>query len=344
MVFYGWWTKTRLLAICFVLISYLMYLVGLYCIIVEDSAWTSEVSSHSPFRSSTVEALIVFCVALFLEKIYLTGLLYVQVMQEQFYFPGIGAVCAFFGILCFVFAGNLSISYGRELFSTAFPAIANVSSDLPASIRPKVILAFAGTLLNGLSWLFVVFLGMTKTHSFSQDTGLRMSQNKISNTCIYVSVRMVIFITALYYSVVNWNMLISNTFPDFVHSVYVMYLFFPYLISLSISECIGESRVTKGVVLSIISVFMTFVIKNLLNLAGTIYHCSSHWTQQCIEQNPVYYSTMISSGIAGMLLWMCISELWPNSGNNSSSSRDEPSDLPGVVLSLEEGCSKSSVI
>ena len=39
-------------------------------------------------------------------------------------------------------------------------------------------------------------------------------------------------------------------------------------------------------------------------------------------------------GIAGMLLWMCISELWPNSGNNSSSSRDEPPDLPGVVLSL----------
>ena len=46
-------------------------------------------------------------------------------------------------------------------------------------------------------------------------------------------------------------------------------------------------------------------------------------------------------GTAGtcMLLWMCISELWPNSGNNSLSSRDEPPDLPGVVLSLiEEQC------
>ena len=319
MVFYGWWTKTHLLALCFILISYLMYLVGLYCIIVEHSAWIKELPPNAPFHSSTIEAFIVFCVGLFLEKICLTGLLYEQVMQEQFYFPGIGALCAFVSILCFVFAGNLSISYGRELFSTAFPAIRNVSSDQMASIRPKFILAFTGTLLNGLSWLFVVFLGMTKTHSFSQDTGLRMSQNKISN--IYVSVRTVIFITALYYSVVNWNMLVSNIFPDFVHSVYVMYLFFPYLTSLSISECIGDSRVTKGVVLSIISVFMTFVIKNLLNLAGTIYHCSSHWTQQCIEQNPVYYSTMISSGIAGMLLWMCISELWPNSGNNSSSSR-----------------------
>ena len=333
MVFYSWWTKTCLLALCFVLISYLMYLVGLYCIIVEDSARISEVSSHSPFHSSVVDALIVFCVVLFLEKICLTGLLYVQITREKSYFPGISAVwCAFFSILCFVCAGYLSVSYERELFST-FPAIAgNVSFDQTASsIHPKFILAFLGTLLNGLSWLFVIFLGMTKTHSFlTQDT--RLPQDKISN--LYVSVRMIIFITALYYSVANWNLVVSNIFPDFVHSVYVMYLFFPYLTSLSISECIGDSRLTKGVILSIITIFVSFLLKNLLDLARIIYHCSSDWTQlQCIEQNPVYYSTVISSGIAGILLWMCIGELWPNSSNNSSSPRY---DLPGGVLSLEE--------
>lgn len=104
-------------------------------------------------------------------------------------------------------------------------------------------------------------------------------------------------------------LMVSNMFPDCIHSIYTMYLFFPYLISLSISKFIEDSRATRGVILSIISMFMALLIKNMLDLAGTIYHCSSHWTQQCIEQNPVYYSTMISNCIAGILLWMCISEL-----------------------------------
>ena len=138
---------------------------------------------------------------------------------------------------------------------------------------------------------------------------------------------MVVFIAALYCSVMTWRLMVLNMFPDFTPSIYTMYLFIPYLISLSISECIKDSRVSRGVLLSIICVFMAFLVKNLLDLAGTIYHCRSHWTQHCIERNPIYYSAMISIGTAGILLWMGISELWPLSDRNSSNSREKPSYL-----------------
>ena len=337
IVFYGW-TKTHLLGLCFILISYLIYLVGIHCMTVEDST-----SLHVPFHLSIAEALIVFCVILFfLEKICLSGLLYVQA-HEQFYFLVVGTMCEFSSILYFVFAGDLSISFEMDLFSSAFPAAnASVSSNQMVPMHPKFILALAGTLLKGLSWIFIIFLAMAKTYSFSHQD-ITMHRNNISNFC--VSVRMVIFIAALYYSIVMWTMMVSSMFPDFIPFIYTMYLFYPYLISLAISECIDDSRVTRGVFLSIISVFMTFLVKNLLDLVGTICLCSSHWTQQCIEQNPIYYSTMVSNGVAGVLLWMCISEFWPLSDKNPLpiSSRDKPSDL-SEALALEEGYLKTLFI
>ena len=105
-----------------------------------------------------------------------------------------------------------------------------------------------------------------------------------------------------------------------------MYLFFPHLLSLLISECIKDSRITRGVLLSIIGEFVAFLVKNLLDLAGTIYHCSTHWIIQCIEQNPVYYSTMITNSIAGILLWLFISELWSSSDDKYPSIQNPSSD------------------
>ena len=338
MVIYGR-TKTHLLVLCFILISYLIYLVGLHCIMAEDLT-----SLHVLFHLTTAEALIVsYAILFFLEKICLSGLLCVQA-HEQFFFLVVGTVCEFASMLYFVFVGDLSIGFEMGHFSSAvFPATnLSVSSNQTVPMHPKFIFALAGTLLKGMSWMFIISLAMAKTFSFShQET--RMYRNKISN--FYVSVRMVIFIAALYSSVVTWSVTVSNMFPDFIHSIYTMYLFYPYLISLSISECIDDSRVTIGVFLSIISVFMTLLAKNLLDLVWTIYLCSSHWTQQCTEQNPVYYSTVISNGVAGVLLWMCISKLWPLSDKNTLSLRDKPSDLHvSGLLALEEGYLRTSVV
>ena len=130
---------------------------------------------------------------------------------------------------------------------------------------------------------------------------------------------MVALIPALYYSVVTWTMLVPKTFPNILPTTYVKYSFYPCLISVGIAECIGNRKIRKVVYLSIVSVFVTFLIKILIDLCGTIYHCAcnSHWIpQECIEQNPVYYSIMISCSAAGTLLWICIIELRPFSGNH----------------------------
>ena len=291
------WTRARQLALCFIVITNLIHLVGLYRLILETSTSPSLVSFH---LVNTAEALIVFFAVFFtLEGICLFVLLYtcmhVQAQVEQSCLLAVGIVCAFSNVLCFTFAGSLSMSYAREVLLSAFPAAnMTVSSDqsVLGLVHPKFTLALTGTLLKGLCWIFITFLAVAKTFTISshhQDT-LRIHHrqlNKVSN--FYVLVRMVVFIGTLSYSVASWSMMVLDMSQDFTHSIYTMYLFFPYLISLSISEYIEDSRITRGVLLSIIGVFVAFLVKNLLDLTGTIYHCSTHW---CIEQNPVYYSAM----------------------------------------------------
>jgi hypothetical protein len=315
-----------------------MYFVGLCCII-----WECSLSPHALFYPTTAKAIIVVSAVLFfLEETFLFGLLdiYMQTQVKQFYFLVAGAISALTSsILCFTLAGNLSTNFSRELFLSAL-SVANMipSSNQTVPMYPEFMLALVGTLLKGLSWIFIMilFLAMAKTSIFPhQGTSLRMNQNKISN--FYVSIRMVIFIIALYISAEMWSMMVSSMLPDFTHSIYTMYLFFPYLISLSISEYLEDNRLTRGVILSIISVFVAMLFKNMLDLAGTIYHCSSHWSLQCIERNPVYYSTIISNCIAGILLWLCISELWPLSDDKNPStqnSRDKHSCLSYKVVTL----------
>ena len=321
MVFYSQWTRAQLTALCFILITNLIHLVGLYCLIWETSTSPSLISFH---LVNAAEALI--AVIFTLEGVCLFVLLYmymhVQAQVEQSCLLAVGIVCVLSNVLCFTFAGNLSINFAREVFLSTFPAAnMTVSSDQSVLVHSKFILALTGTLLKGLCWIFITLLTVAKTFTISshhQDDTLRIHHRRNIVSNFYVLVRMVVFIGALYYSVASWSMMVLNMSQDFTHSIYTMYLFFPYLISLSISECIEDSRITKGVFLSIIGVFVAFLVKNLLDLAGTIYHCSSHWTRQCIEQNPVYYSAMITNGIAGILLWMCIGGLWPSSDDKKS--------------------------
>ena len=303
MVFHSW-TRLHLLVLCFFLISYLIYLVGLCCII--SSTWTNGVPPRAPFLSSTVESILVFCAILSWELfICVSGLLYKPETRDQCDFT-VDAISAFIGLIYFVFGGDLSLSHTRDVFSTLFPANASSNSAQTPSVHPGVVLAWIGTLLKGLSWLLFVVLAIVKSNP-SQDT----PTHKSKITTFFVLVRMIALILTLYYSVVTWAMLVSKMVPDFVPFTYTMCTFFPCLISLGISECIGDVKISKGVFLSIISIFITFLIKSLLDLAGTIYHCSSYWTEQCIEQNPIYYSTTVSCTIAGTLLWICIIELQP---------------------------------
>ena len=332
MVFHSW-TRTHLLVLCFFLISYLIYLVGLCCMV--DSTWINGVPPHTPFLSSTDEALLVLYAILSWElSICVSGLLYMQ-MRNRCDFE-LSTICAFFGVICFVFVGDLSLSRTRDVFSTLFPANASSNSAQTPSVHPGVVLAWIGTLLKGLSWLLFIVLAIVKPNP-SQDT--QTQESKI--TTFYMLRRMIILMLSLYYSVVTWTMLVSKMVPDFVPSTYTMYTFFPCLISLAISECIEDVKLSKGVFLSFISVFVTFLIKSLLDLAGTTYHCSSYWTQQCIEQNPIYYSTVISCTVAGTLLWMCIIELRLFTGDPSNS--EDKFHLP-AVLDLEEGYLKSPIV
>ena len=323
MAFFFKWTKGHLLsvALCFILISNLIYFVGICCVIWEYNSS----SPRASFYLTTAEAIIVFCAVLFMEEICLFGLLYMQAQIEKFCFLVPGAVLALISsILCFVLTENLSTDYARELFLPAFSAAnMSLSSHQAVPLSPRFILVLIGPLLKGLIWIFIIisFLAMVKTFTFSHQ-GTRMHQNKIST--FYMLIRMVIFIAALYYNAAVWSTMVSTMFPDFTHSIYTAYLFFPYLISLSISEYTEDSRATRGIILSIISVFIALLVKNTLDLAGAVYHCSSHWSQQCSdsERNPVYYSTMISNCIAGILLWMCIGKLWPLSDDKNPSIRN----------------------
>ena len=327
MAFFFKWTKGHLLplALCFILISNLIYSVGICCVIWEYNSS----SPHASFYLTTAEAIIVFCAVLFfMEETCLLGLLYVQAQIEKFCFLVLGAVSALVSnILCFALTENLSTDYARELFLPAFSAanMSLVSFHQAVPLSPRFSLVLIGPLLKGLIWIFIIisFLPMVKTFSdtFSYQ-GTRTHQNKIST--FYVLIRMVIFIAALYYNAAVWSTMVSNMFPDFTYSIYTAYLFFPYLISLSISEYTEDSRATRGIILSIISVFIALLVKNTLDLAGAVYHCSSHWSQQCSdsERNPVYYSTMISNCIAGILLWMCIGKLWPLSDDKNPSIRN----------------------
>ena len=325
---YGQRVKACLLALCFILISNVVYLVGLHCIVSRSIASPLGVAFHLP----ATKALVMFySILFFVEETCLFGVLFVllvkaQVNDKQFnvLVLSVSTVFAITSVLCWMFSGNLSASNVRELFLSGFPvADKSISSNQTAPLHAEFILAWTGTLLKAVSWIFVIFLAMAKTFTVShQDDHAKMHQNRVSD--FYSLVRMVVFIVALYCSVSTWDVMVSNMFPDFTHSIYTMYLFIPYLISLAISECIEDSRLTRGVLLSIIAVFIAFFVKNLLDLATTIYYCSSHWTEQCLEWNPVYYSTMVVISIAGITLWICISEL---SDRNLSSSTDKASDL-----------------
>ena len=330
MAFFFKWTKGHLLpvALCFVLISNLIYFVAICCVIWEYNSS----SPHASFYLTTAEAIIVFCTVLFfMEETCLFGLLYVQARIEKFCFLVPGAVLALVSsILCFVLTEDLSTDYARELFLPAFSAAnMSLSSHQAVPLSPRFILVLIGPLLKGLIWIFIIisFLPMVKTFTFSHQ-GTRTHPNKIST--FYMLIRMVIFIAALYHNAVMWSTMVSNMFPDFTHSIYTAYIFFPYLISLSISEYTEDSRATRGIILSIISVFIALLVKNTLDLAGAVYHCSSHWSQQCIERNPVYYSTTISNCIAGILLWMCIGKLWPLSDDKNPSIRNSSDKHSGL--------------
>ena len=161
--------------------------MGLCCVILEYNSS----SPHVPFYLTTAEAVVVLCAVLFfLEETCLFGLLYMQAQIKKFYFLVAGAVSALISsILWFMFAGNLSSNYARELFLSASSAAnLSLSSNGTVPMHPKFILALIGPLLKGLIWIFIMisFLVMVKTFTFSHDQGTRMHQNKISTFYVLI--------------------------------------------------------------------------------------------------------------------------------------------------------------
>lgn len=313
MIFNRWTRKLLLLELCFFMVGCLIHAVGLswiaYSIWIERVDMLSKVSTADIFYAIEVWGLLV-CLSnmLNVEKQNRSG-------SESSAF---GAFYVFISIISLALGADTLVSNVRDTFSIIHHQTNIVSSNhtYPPTIDRTVVLSSAGTPVKLIGWLLFVVKTLEYTYTYEPEDFIT---NESHRAAITHTVARVMVVSLSYTSVASWIVIASQMNFKFIYPHYFILCY--YLVTVSVAGCIQDGSAAKGTILSTLSV--TFLIAILLDIGETVFYCTVSSKQPCTEPNPVYVGTMISSVIAGTLLWAYSLELWPFSWEPRLTAKNE---------------------
>ena len=317
----SWTSKLILLPLCFLVVGVWTYLISLCSFIY--SIWktnTAHGENSTLFHTTTDHDLNLTVVSVSLSWelfMSLSGVIYMAAQVKGSLASSPQVLYAFFYALVstvsFLLNGDVFVGRIRDIFSEFYPTspdgvVVITPSNEIAPPYDKITLAMMiGSLVKGLSWLFFIVM-----HFFQAYRSKAATPNNNQNITTTLATSTLLFVTLVYCTVVTWSVFGSKVEVNFAFPTYI--ILFDFLVAILLVKCFGYSdSIMMGVFLSILSVYLTYMVEILIDLVRTIdncYYSSSQWSLHCIHMNPIYYSTMISIGMAGTLLWMYIFELW----------------------------------
>lgn len=339
MFFNNWTRKLLFLPLCSFVVGFLTYLVAICSLI--HTVWTniSHPQGHNDsesFHSSTdASSLSILCLSLSWEVLMsLSAVIYMATEVRGgsgSYSNSLQIFSAFFSIVSIIFIafdGDILVGIVRNSFSrmyqSNFAAASNPTTQLPTIVSTttplSVALALIGTLVKGTSWL--TFMAITFFYALPSKANNYLQDQHSSNTrtAITNGATAMLIATLMYCTAMTWMEIGSKIEYGIVFSKYISFCNFLGAVLLMGCTALGKIHsVIIGLFLCILGIYLTFLVEILIDLGRALHICGIHWTEICIKVNPVYFCTLISSIVAGTLVWMFIFKLWSVPGKPTSS-------------------------
>ena len=292
MLFNSWTRKLLLLQLCFLVVSFTIYSVGIVWKV--HFTWRNGIIHNASLSKPDADDIIFTDAEVWGLLICLSSMLYTETQAHPRSESVFGTIYLLISTVSLVLGGETIFKSARDAISLMNQNDNIVSFNHTTLTDPKVILNLTGSLVKGLSWLLFIVQTFTYTHNLA-DTHTQPSPKHL--TTIVHRVQMMVIVSLIYSLVILWMVIASRMDFSFAYDDYFILSY--YLVTVLATGCIGDDSAVKGVILSIFSLpFMTVI---LLDISETIFCNGDCWIQRL---NPVQLCIKISSVFAGLFLWM----------------------------------------